>query len=61
LGGIVLLFIDNYVSKSNHPKKKISLLKAVTIGFGNVHDAWNEPVSSFHYWWHAAGLASCCG
>jgi hypothetical protein len=39
-------------------KKKILLLKkAVTIGFGNVcHDAWNEPVSSFHYWWHAARI-----
>jgi undecaprenyl-diphosphatase len=38
-------------------EEDITVKKAVTIGFGNVcHDAWNEPVSSFHYWWHAARI-----
>jgi undecaprenyl-diphosphatase len=39
LGGVVLLFIDNYFQNPNCFKREedISIKKAVTIGFGN---AW---------------------
>jgi hypothetical protein len=56
LGGIVL-FIDNYFQNQLSSKKKILLLKKSSNHWfwQCLYDAWNEPVSSFHYWC-AAGL-----